>query len=89
MNKNSNMKDNETSLTRAIPDGELEKVAGGTGGEITEHHGYKVSPRASWCPHCRQEVEPDSLSLPHTFDGITCQDFSCTNCNQPYTVISR
>ncbi len=65
-----------------LSDDDLEKVSGGTGGE--GEGAYKMSPRASWCPYCLQEVEPDSMCSPQMISGIFGQIFSCEKCNGQY-----
>ena len=67
-----------------LSDDDLEKVSGGAGAEYEEVCGYKFSPRASWCPHCQQEVEPDSMCGPQMLDGVYGQVFSCEKCNGQY-----
>ena len=69
-----------------LEDDELVRVAGGTGQETEVLFGYKVSPRASWCPHCQQNVEGDGYGTVQEQDGIIFQVFSCDYCSGLYIV---
>ncbi len=74
-------------MENRLNDDMLEKVSGGAGNEyyeITEGFRYKWSTRASWCPYCQTNVEPDSVCSPQMFSGIRAQIFSCEHCNGEY-----
>ena len=71
-------------MENRLDDDALDKVSGGTGSEYEELAGYKYSPRASWCPHCQRDVEPDSMCSPQMIFGVHAQIFSCENCNGQY-----
>ena len=80
------MEKNQMKTTALLNDDDLEKVSGGTGNEYDELEGYILSPRASWCPHCQQDVEADSLGAPQMYSGISAQLFSCEKCGGQYIV---
>ncbi len=69
-----------------LEDDELVRVAGGTGEEIDVFSKYKVSPNASWCPHCERNVEGDGLGPIQEQNGISYQVFLCDNCGGEYVV---
>lgn len=80
------MEKNQMKATGLLKDDDLEKVSGGTGNDFEEVEGFRLSPRASWCPHCQQDVEPDSLGAPHMYTGFYAQLFGCEKCGGTYIV---
>lgn len=78
------IEENRMKTLHRLSDDDLGQVSGGAGAGSEEAGGYKLSPRASWCPHCQQEVEPDSMCSPQMISGIYGQIFSCEKCNGQY-----